>query len=413
MKKSKKILALVMALVMIATAVPMMTASADAEHTHEYVLQDGATEATCTEDGVATYKCACGDVKVATTKALDHKLIGTYVVEDDVHYKYCDRCKKQVRYEHDYRFEVKNDERNKPATCTEVGKQVYRCTCNKTIVKDVEVIAHTYENAIADGDNHVGKCTVCNKTITEAHTWDEGVETKAVMCHADGEMTYTCTGCGATKKEVIKAGHDVAELAVSINDKEHKYECSRDKCGYATTEAHSLVVVMKMNKKPDMVEATCESTGSIKVKCEGCDYEDTLIIAKAKHTFGDFEKYDADKHAQKCEVCKVEAYANHTWDEGKVTKEPTHEEEGTQVYTGTACKETKTETIAKLQFVLGDVNKDGDITAVDARIILQNVAGLREFTDEEKELADINKDGNITAVDARIILQIVAGLREA
>ncbi len=35
------------------------------------------------------------------------------------------------------------------------------------------------------------------------HTWDGGKVTKAATCAAVGEKLYTCTGCGATKKETI------------------------------------------------------------------------------------------------------------------------------------------------------------------------------------------------------------------
>ncbi len=59
----------------------------------------------------------------------------------------------------------------------------------------------------------------------------------------------------------------------------------------------------------------------------------------------------------------------------------------------------------------GDVNSDGSITAVDARLTLQSVAGLRTFSKAEASLADMNGDNYITAVDARIILQMVAGLK--
>ena len=58
----------------------------------------------------------------------------------------------------------------------------------------------------------------------------------------------------------------------------------------------------------------------------------------------------------------------------------------------------------------GDANNDEKITAVDARMILQYVAGLE--TAEDTTAYDINGDGKITAVDARIVLQIVAGLTE-
>ena len=58
----------------------------------------------------------------------------------------------------------------------------------------------------------------------------------------------------------------------------------------------------------------------------------------------------------------------------------------------------------------GDVDGNGSITAVDARLILQAVAGLK--TAEDTYFYDINSDGSVSAVDARIVLQIVAGLME-
>lgn len=58
----------------------------------------------------------------------------------------------------------------------------------------------------------------------------------------------------------------------------------------------------------------------------------------------------------------------------------------------------------------GDINGDNKVSAVDARIILQYVAGL--ITPEKTDSYDVNGDSKITAVDARIVLQIVAGLIE-
>ncbi len=61
----------------------------------------------------------------------------------------------------------------------------------------------------------------------------------------------------------------------------------------------------------------------------------------------------------------------------------------------------------------GDVNADGDVTAVDARLILRFSAGLDSFTDSEKEIADINRDGKANAIDARLALRISARLEKA
>lgn len=56
----------------------------------------------------------------------------------------------------------------------------------------------------------------------------------------------------------------------------------------------------------------------------------------------------------------------------------------------------------------GDTNGDGKVTAVDARMLLQIVAGLKPA---DKDIVyDINGDGKVSSIDARIALQIAAGL---
>ena len=59
----------------------------------------------------------------------------------------------------------------------------------------------------------------------------------------------------------------------------------------------------------------------------------------------------------------------------------------------------------------GDVNKDGKITAVDARIILRASVGLEK--DIDKNRADVDGNGKITAYDARLALRISVGLELA
>lgn len=63
-------------------------------------------------------------------------------------------------------------------------------------------------------------------------------------------------------------------------------------------------------------------------------------------------------------------------------------------------------------YLLGDVNQDGKVTAVDSRWTLQSVVGGRTLTATQLLAADVNHDGKVTAVDARWILQSVVGARE-
>lgn len=61
--------------------------------------------------------------------------------------------------------------------------------------------------------------------------------------------------------------------------------------------------------------------------------------------------------------------------------------------------------------LLGDVTNDGNITIIDAKWILQAVAGVRELSSQQKFAADINCDGNVSIIDAKWVLQCVAGIR--
>lgn len=58
---------------------------------------------------------------------------------------------------------------------------------------------------------------------------------------------------------------------------------------------------------------------------------------------------------------------------------------------------------------LGDINENQMITAHDASLILQNVAGLINFNFFQKCRADVNINGQITALDGSYVLQCCVG----
>jgi hypothetical protein len=59
--------------------------------------------------------------------------------------------------------------------------------------------------------------------------------------------------------------------------------------------------------------------------------------------------------------------------------------------------------------LVGDANCDGVVNSVDALIVLQFVAGLRNSV-PCRDLADVDNNGRLSSVDAALILQIHAGL---
>ncbi len=185
------------------------------------------------------------------------------------------------------------------------------CTLNSDTV--TVVCDHSYGDwSEKDNDSHVHTCTKCGESESKAHDL-KGEVTKVNGCDQPGEMTYTCTVCAATRKEVIEPADHVWDD------------------GEVTKEA------------------TCAEVGTLTYTCASCGKTETEDIPVTDdHSYGAWTKNDSIQHTHQCSVCKKTESAAHTWDKGKVTKEATCGAEGEKTYTCTACKETKKETIAKL-----------------------------------------------------------------
>jgi len=62
----------------------------------------------------------------------------------------------------------------------------------------------------------------------------------------------------------------------------------------------------------------------------------------------------------------------------------------------------------------GDVNGDGTVNTVDARLILQFIVGKNPLPDSDAFVrADVNGDGIVNTIDARLILQYIVGKADA
>ena len=55
-----------------------------------------------------------------------------------------------------------------------------------------------------DEESHTVQCVSCAYSEVRRHNWDDGVVTTEATCGAEGEKTYTCTSCGATRTEGIE-----------------------------------------------------------------------------------------------------------------------------------------------------------------------------------------------------------------
>ena len=61
---------------------------------------------------------------------------------------------------------------------------------------------------------------------------------------------------------------------------------------------------------------------------------------------------------------------------------------------------------------IGDADRDGTLTAADARLLLRAAVGLDPVTGELRRNCDPDGDNTLTAADARLILRAAVGLED-
>ena len=108
----------------------------------------------------------------------------------------------------------------------------------------------------------------------------------------------------------------------------------------------------------------------------------------------------------------------HEFSEWEITVIPTATTEGEKSRECNHCGEKEIVVVGALTVnpeypdeILGDVNGDKKITAMDARMVLRYSANIIAFDAIQLSNADVNGDGKVTSIDARWILQAVAGMR--
>ena len=237
------------------------------------------------------------------------------------------------------------------------------------------------------------------------HTWDEGKVTKEATCSETGVKTYTCTRCGGTKTEEIqKTKHDYEEHvetpATCTSRGVSYYVCKN--CGLTTskkqTPATGHIHTEVRNKKdatytddgytgdtyckdcgkkletgtmiPKLVEKehdygewvldqapTCKKYGVRHRICKNCGDREVDVLDKVDHswelvsttpatcTIGEIQHYKCSVCGETKDVTLSNPLGEHSWDNGKVTKEATCTEDGEKTYTCTVCNTTKTEVI--------------------------------------------------------------------
>ena len=151
-----------------------------AKHEHSYTSKV-TKEPSCTEEGVRTYSCSCGNSYTESISANGHSF-GSYTYNNDATYDadgtetaVCSVCGvKDTRtasgtklvHTHNYAPAV-----TKEPTCTEEGVRTYTCSCGNSYTEGIPAKGHSYGEYVYNND---------------------------ATTSADGTKTATCSVCGAT-----------------------------------------------------------------------------------------------------------------------------------------------------------------------------------------------------------------------
>ena len=367
--------------------------------THTKISSSETKKATCTEDGKVEVKCDdCTDViATVTIPAKGHDYSGNYkeyvasTCTKQGHITY--ECKNDCGTDKEETLPIDSDAHNfvpdihHPATCTMPEYNEFICLngCSKTYIKfgEEEATGHKWT---VDSTSQSGtrltitcKCSACRDThsetvtVAEGHNYTTVTSSTAATCKKAGSITIACD------KKHDSSCTAVITVAVPEDSTAHDYEfsytpptCQTEgsvvvKCKDCGVKLHEDIVIAKLehswNDGEVTTKADCDKNGEKLYTCtvDGCGATKTEVIPMTGHTWNSGEHKSATctmggyTHFT-CTVCdktydvidEGASAAGHTWNGGTETKAATCTTDGEKLYTCLECDATRTEPIPKL-----------------------------------------------------------------
>lgn len=245
-------------------------------HTHQY-RSDITTPATCTEKGVRTYSCNCGESYTEEIDVIDHReiLAGTELVHSK-----CGICGMPMSSDH-----VLVERTVLNPTCTEVGEKVFACECEYSYTEEISATGHTEVNGgLADVHK---KCETCGEPLVDGSGHELQESRDEATCEEDGLIIRKCD-CGYRYEEVIPAGGHT-EIAGGLENVHSKCEV----CGEPLKDGSSH------EYEHSVTDATCTVDGLAVHTCE-CGYTYSEVITAAGHTEANGGLADVHKKCGEC-----------------------------------------------------------------------------------------------------------------
>ena len=287
-------------------------------------------------------------------------------------------------------------------TCTAAGVKTYTCSkCGNTKTEEIPALGHIDENKDE-------LCDRCGAKLGEDPKPTGNKYVKAASLKDGDEVVLFNPAQGMALSEEIVATYYKVGTAVTptdgvleTSDTAIVWTVAADGTGFnlINDEGKKLSIEGTFSSIPYDKEndawtvQTAATAGCVYVVNENGKY----ISWSSKGNFAAYT-FDATKEADYALELYVKTSDTphvHTWDEGKVTTEPTCTEKGVKTYTCTVCKETKTEAVAALGHKWDDGKVTTEPTCTEAGVKTYTCTVCKETKTEELAALghiDENKD---------------------
>ena len=282
---------------------------------------------------------------VVFLRVCKHSFNNKWITDNGQHWhtcKNCDSTSEKVNHTFDKKKVSTNTYFASAATCTEGPKYYYSCECGekgtRTFISG-NALGHNY--SVSRNNGKAATCTAEGKASDMQCSRCPSVETGATinaLGHSYGTPSYNWKGNECTALRT----------------------CSRDDSHIETETVTAVATVTR--EETCKLEELSTYTASFKNTAFKQQTKENVVTAnKLGHDFS-VQQNDNTQHWEKCSRCDATTEkADHVWNDGTVTTEPTCTAAGVKLFTCT-CGATKTESVDALQHSYGtpSYSWDGD-----------------------------------------------------